>query len=516
MNQMSEIQKAYEDKTLEEAKDFYHKIKSIYDRTGHSRSCQLGLTWMSGGQNMRDMLNIINSDASAIESIRLTDNTVMFSVNPSGPIKEKMVDWYIAYLMRSGHSIFNLDITIQESPISANSVRRGDRLLTPDFLRTVILSLQIQEYCSIPKSKFRIVELGGGCGHLARTLKLFIPNSVYVDIDIPETLYFAYIFLKLNFPHAKTCYVTDPSQLRDGVQEFDFVFIPTMFAECILQDEFDLFCNTASLGEMTNPVIRYWMDFVQNRLKVKYFFGLNRFLNTIIDLPVGFKHWRLNENECSVLFDANWRILHWELEPPFSRCPYEEPSIVTRNLEIMAERLPDTSVNETNNQLLSQQIVEDLMDEDWIRYRDKYVHVTMRSNVLANDLTMSGTLFKLWESIRLYPNKTNVAMMLIYLHTLTKRSYPFEEWLYYRNLLRSLVSGDKTLHRRTMLAEEKYKNLWKHALALSISYELFSIWVWRYYIFGLFPPFMRPALIRLNMTGEKLYRALRSRLSFIP
>lgn len=388
MGQISGIQKDYAEGILQEAKGFYHKIKSTYDTTGYSQSYQPGGPW----KVMRDLVSIIDSDASAVETIKLVHNTYRFSVNPTGPIKEKMVDWYITYLRHSGHNIFDLDITIQESPISANSVKRGEHLLTPDFLHTVSIYNQIQKYCSIPKSKFRIVELGGGCGHLARTFKLFTPNSVHVDIDLPESLYFAYIFLKLNFPDAKTCYVTDPSQLKDGVQEFDFVFIPTIFAECILQNEFDLFCNTASLGEMPNTIIRYWMDFVQNRLKAKYFYGLNRFLNTIFVPPI-FDQSRIDGNESSVLFDANWRILHWELEPLHSRCPYEEPSAVSRNLEIIGERLPDTS-NKSDNQLRSQQIVEDLIEEDWFRYRNRYISIR-RSNVLANDLTMSGTLFKL-------------------------------------------------------------------------------------------------------------------------
>jgi len=461
---MLELQKGYADEIVRQAKDFYHKTKSIYDEAGYSQSYQPEEMW----KNTRDLVSIIDSDASAVETIRLVHNTYRFSVNPADSIKEKMADWYLGYLMQSGINIFDLDITIQESPISLNSVRRDGRLLTPDFLRTVAIYFEIQKYCNIPKSKFRIAELGAGCGHLARTLKLFIPNSVYVDIDLPEALYFAYIFLRLNFPDAKTCYVTDASQLKDGIQDFDFVFVPTMFADCVLKNKFDLFCNTASLGEMTNPVIRHWMDFVQNRLKVRYFFGLNRFLN-MFSAYGQFSQDRLNENECSVLFDPKWRILHWELEPPFARCPYEEPSRVTRNLEIVAERLPDTS---SDNKLQSQQIIEDLMDEDWFRYRGKYMSLTMRSNVLANDLTMSGTLFKLWESIRLYPSKANVAMMLIYLHTLTKTDYPFEEWFYYRNLLKRLVKTEPA----------KGGDAVRYALRLSVWHNPFIVPEWLYYI----------------------------------
>jgi len=490
MNELSKIENDYADEVLQQAKDYYHKIKSIYDSTAYSRLYQVGQTWEDTSGNTRGMISIINSDASAVDSYRLLQNTYVYTANQPNRIKEKMVDWYIDYLIRCGHDLFELDSTFQESPITNPDfcVSRAGRLLTSNFLRSLVLSLEVQKYCSMSKSKFRIVELGGGRGYFARTFKLFIPNSVYIDIDIPETLHFAYLSARLNFPDAKVCYVTDVSQLKDGIEAFDFVFVPTMFAECILQEEFDLFYNTASLGEMDNAAIRHWMDFVQNRLKVKYFFGLNRFLN-MINLHDREGQRRLNENECSVLFDQKWKILHWELEPPFARCPYVYTQ-ESRNLQIVAERLPEGSTNEYDNQLLSQQIVEDLMDEDWIRFPDSFYN-SMRSNVLANDLTMTGTLFKLWESIRLYPNKTNVAMMILYIHTLSKTDAPLEEWFYYQNLPNDLLSSDisrkAALCSGITLLDEKYEPVWKRALALSTFYNTFNI-------IGFLPSFMHPFL----------------------
>jgi hypothetical protein len=53
---------------------------------------------------------------------------------------------------------------------------------------------------------------------------------------------------------------------------------------------------------------------------------------------------------------------------------------------------------------------------------------------LAPDLTVKGTLFSLWESIRLDANQVNVSMMLKYLAILT-RGKPFEEMFYYQDLL---------------------------------------------------------------------------------
>jgi len=139
----------------------------------------------------------------------------------------------------------------------------------------------------------------------------------YVIIDIPKSLYFSLAFLRLNFPNERFCYAADPSCLSGPLADFDFMFVPTIHAESLAGSDFTLFCNTASLGEMKNCVIRYWMDLVQNRLQVEYFFGLNRFLNTMH--PKGHlehENFRLDENCCSVSFDQAWRILQWELEPP--------------------------------------------------------------------------------------------------------------------------------------------------------------------------------------------------------
>ncbi len=496
MGQSFEMQEDNSITVLKEAKDLYHKIRSIYDKTGYSSSYQVGHMWSSDSGNQRDLRGLIESDIGAVNTIRHIDNTILYSINPSTPVKEKMVDWYISYLKQNSVDISKMDIAVQESPVTNPDVCvvRGGRLLTPDFLRTVILSLEIQKYCKISESRYRIVELGAGCGHLARTLQFFISNSVYIDIDIPETLYFAYIFIKLNFPDAKTCYVTDPSQLENGIEQYDFVFIPTKFAESILPFQFDLFCNTASLGEMSNPNIRYWMDFVQNKLKVRYFFGLNRYLNTIPQL-VNQEIQRLEENEGSVLFDSKWNILYWELYPLFARCPYEEPSRANQNLEIVAERLPDSSVSGSDNRLRSQQLIQELMDEEWLHNRERYLNARMRIPVMTIDLTMYGTLFKLWESIRLFPNRTNVAMMLMYLHILTRVGYPFEEWFYYRKLLKDIVAKDKTSQSKMASTDSTHENLWKDALALSVSYNPFNIWLLYHYVMSLLPYRIRMPLI---------------------
>jgi putative sugar O-methyltransferase len=128
----------------------------------------------------------------------------------------------------------------------------------------------------------RVIELGAGMGHLARTMRLLGLSRSNVIIDIPETLVFSHCFLKKNFPGAKLLLVDDRTPASFTLSDYDFVFVPALFADRVLDDRFDLFVNTASMGEMKNEVIRYWMDFIQNRLSVVTPFTLNRYLNTTI------------------------------------------------------------------------------------------------------------------------------------------------------------------------------------------------------------------------------------------
>jgi hypothetical protein len=79
------------------------------------------------------------------------------------------------------------------------------------------------------------------------------------------------------------------------------------------------------------------------------------------------------------------------------------------------------------------------LSEDWYRLKGMYDDGMMqgRSNVLVNDMTMTGTLFKLWESIRLDQNRRNVSAMLEYLGRIIIR-HSFEEVYYYEGLLSRL------------------------------------------------------------------------------
>jgi putative sugar O-methyltransferase len=411
----------------QQSESFYRTVRALYDDSDYYARYPLTRLW--GAENMKVLLDVIERQTDPADKIRAIHETFLFSVNTADDdLKRRMVDWYCDHFQARGLPIESFGPSIEESSYSnpANTVIRAGRRLAPDFLRTLILTLEIERHCRLPAARFSVLELGAGYGGLARTFALRHPDVCYVIVDIPESLYFSATFLGLNFPDARALFVVDRGALATELTAYDFVFVPALFADGLAGKDFHVFCNTASLGEMRNSVIRYWIDLVQRQASVRYFFGLNRFLNTANPQHHA---WRYEENCSSVAFDRHWRILQWEVEPPFTRCPYVETE-VSRNLEIVAER---SHIEDDEAMARSRRLLEGVVRQDWFVYYDADNTMKLRDNVLAPDLTMTGPLFALWESIRLHANAANVTAMLKYLTTLT-RGKPFEEASYYQEL----------------------------------------------------------------------------------
>jgi len=350
------------------------------------------------------------------------------------------VDWLLTEQRTRGLDIFRLPTSVQESPVSLpdNNVERHGRRLNPNFLRAVTIVDRLLGHVECRQERLTVFELGGGLGHVAHVLKTLHPTALYIVVDLPEALFFSYQFLMLTIPTARVLFAAAPDACSAAaIGAADFVFVPTMFANALVAQPFDVFINTASLGEMRNQEIRHWMRFVQERLDVRYCYSLNRYLNVIIP---SLHDWRLNENECSLLFDARWSIRSWEVEPAYTRCPYVD-TIVARYLEVIGER----SAEEPEPIALaarSRELVDEVSQEDWVRIDQTMApEMSMRGNALAHDLGQQGTLYKLWDSIRYEAVPANVLLMLRYLDRLITRGvWEFEEVDYYERLLSQHVS----------------------------------------------------------------------------
>lgn len=385
-----------------------------------------------GGLNLVTMRKIMNEARSLEDIVQGAQRTFMFSVNVTDDSKERAVKW----LLRERASRLDewpVVATLQEAAFSLpeNNFMIDGRRYTPDFIRCTNIALRIAATVPIsPHSSMTIVELGGGLGHLARVLRAARISQRHIIIDLPETLVFSYSFLRLSFPRAKIQLIRNPTDFLED--DADFVLVPVAYARCLPPDTCDLFLNTASMGEMRNETIRYWMTFIQEHLRPKYSFMLNRFLNTITRSL----EWRRSENECQQHYDRTWEIESWTLEPRYTQCPYVDTR-VSRYVEIVARR------GEPGHfKAYALQLVDEVASEDWWRLRSEGHVMGMRDNPICVDGSMQGTLFKLWEILRLAPTQESVAAMVYYLNRLCRHGgIEFEEMEYYRNLLRLYSIG---------------------------------------------------------------------------
>jgi putative sugar O-methyltransferase len=413
--------------------------------------------------NVSSLQQFIMDSKDAEDVVHRAQQTFFFSVNTSDSEKNDAVDWLLQEQRSRGLDLFSLPEVMQESQWSfpGNNVCRSGRRLTPDFLRTVNISSQIATHVkprlARPGEMLTVLELGAGLGHLARTLRLVGISQRHVIVDIPETLVFSYCFLSLNFPEARCIMATDAAQIEQALNDqVDFLFVPNFLAQALVGASIDLFVNTASLGEMQNETIRHWMTWLQTDINPKYLFTLNRYFNTV-NPAIHASRW--GENECSLIYDDRWKMINWELSPPYTRCPYIDP-LVARYVEIIAYRLPTA---DTDNAVKAKSLLNKVARQDWYRFRDQDATMTMRDNDLTPDLTMGGALFSLWESLRLAPSARGAAMMVRYMRTLLHRSdKEFEEEDFYRRLFISLLlyEGDETL-----ISDKQYiRSLQEHSV----------------------------------------------------
>lgn len=416
---------------LEQARINYEQTLNYYKSIEYDP--EVGNIWSN---NMSDIYNIYSNSTSAEEVISAIDRTFMYSINfpqenadngvwnniekDIADIRENNVSWLLSKMESFP--------TIEESSFiyDKNKVKVNGKTFSGNFLRTYSIANRILKFNNRIEN---VLELGGGAGHQARTLML-LTNCKYTIVDLPETLFFSFIHLSLCFPSKKILYVSSMEDF-EKIDTFDIVFIPAGLYQGLKNKHFNLFINTASMGEMNNKTIHKWMNFVQKDITIDTLFTLNRYLNTIND---DLKQTRINENECSVSYDDDWKILHWEVEPEYCRCPFID-TLHSRYVEIIATR--SSNLDLENKISLSNKLLQEVKNEDWYRLQNYSHLMTTRDNILVNDMTMNGCLFKLWESIRLHKNIFNLETILLYLQKL-QREYFFEETYYYLKELEKL------------------------------------------------------------------------------
>ena len=291
------------DAILRYAKDCYQKVRGIEYPEGFL----VNKHWTETQKRIGEAIVCFKSRKSAILWCQKTVNTRFDHRSAKGrplvgskvrELERLFPGFYLKEHVRLSDSVY--------SDISSIMEFEGGKY-SNIFLLHLYYYLRIEHVFCLKTKPDRVIEIGGGYGALARIFKLMVPDSTYIIIDLPGSLFFAHCFLSLNFPDAKIKYVTENS--KTNLDEFDFVLVPVQLCRSIREEEFSIVINTGSLQEMPSATVAFWMDFIQNAVSVKAFYSFNYFL---LDKKKRSEcDWDEANSSCLIL-DSWWEVKHFK------------------------------------------------------------------------------------------------------------------------------------------------------------------------------------------------------------
>lgn len=396
----------------------------------------VGITW----ERIVDVMlrDLILSDKPDEEKIFALQETFLYSIDQDHDrTKQLTLECWLNHFKKKGSSLEQASKGLSESKFydSRKIIHHQGKPYSLDFFSKLNLAQDMIQYAHQPGTSFNVLEVGGGYGQLARVLKELVPSMKYVCVDLPETLYFAYVFLKLNFPSKKIAWPSSAAEARKTLDEgdFDFCLVPCFFAEALAGTRFTFSAavNKSSFGEMTKKASAFYIDLIQNQLKVDTIFFQNRFMNSVDPY---IQPYRLNENQWYNNVGPQWDVVTWELEPEFTRFAYNE-ILHQREVYLIAKKAKGPHQAEP---------VDDILNAVW--YKNFTIMPFGRHcKLLADDFSKGGTLERLVNSVRLKPTEKNLDALVKYIYLLEGK-FPFEERFFYAAMYREITG------RKHMLA----------------------------------------------------------------
>lgn len=215
-------------------------------------------------------------------------------------------------------------LSLPESIVTSSNGKR----ISSIFLTHLYFYLRTQSL--MPAAPKRILEIGSGYGGLARIYKTMTPDLTYVLVDLPESLFYAQLFLTKNMPDARIFYVED--HLPPRLDDYDFVLVPAQAAKLLVYCDFDLVVNTGSLQEMTTSAVHYWMRFIQSTINTKAFYSWNYFFND----KTKFNEVSATQSLISPVLDSFWIMRYFRINDSVLTVDCDQ-----RNwLEVFVDRIP--------------------------------------------------------------------------------------------------------------------------------------------------------------------------------
>jgi len=121
-----------------------------------------------------------------------------------------------------------------------------------------------------------VAEIGGGFGGFAYHFMRRVPNSVYIDFDLPENGMIASYYLSMAYPDKRILLFESPGITLDEalLEKYDAIMMPNYMLPKLADLSVDFFINTISLSEMDMRTISEYIHQI-DRTSRKYFYNEN-------------------------------------------------------------------------------------------------------------------------------------------------------------------------------------------------------------------------------------------------
>jgi|TARA_Y100000031_G_scaffold65973_1_gene73791 putative sugar O-methyltransferase len=283
----------------------------------------------------RDVIKII-------QSVQKTG--LIYLANDLFNVKSKhfglLVEFYLQYIKDRGFNLDDFDKNIAESAFAplGQTLEINGRLISIDFL--VRFGICIDTLETITQQNVNVLDIGAGLGSLIRVVKLINPSARCTIIDIPGTLAMSYANLRKSFPESKFQVVTTVESVSEIDTSADFTFVPAFLASDFEDFSFDIVYNTGSMAEMSQSVVESYINLIQNKLDVKQFYSVNRYLE-----PDDKNKTDKYQATWAVFLDSYWDISKWEYQPDLWKFHWIwDAHMAASYLKIHAERIPKSEL----------------------------------------------------------------------------------------------------------------------------------------------------------------------------
>jgi putative sugar O-methyltransferase len=158
-----------------------------------------------------------------------------------------------------------------------------------------------------------LLEIGPGNGNLSSILKSQMPQTTFINIDLPETLSHSIVYLFDLFPEAKILFPNE--DIKEDISRYDYIFLTPSQINKVNDSTVDMVINTYSFQEMTQRQIEEYFAFIKRSLKAEgYFYAANR----VEKIPAGNNPLQNETRESVVRFfeypwDPGSKVLVYEI-----------------------------------------------------------------------------------------------------------------------------------------------------------------------------------------------------------